>query len=675
MIAALLDGLNPPQRQAVEHRGGPLLVLAGAGSGKTRVITVRIAHLIASGVAPEHVLALTFTNKAAGEMAERVAGIIGEDAARRLTVGTFHSLGLRILDKYGNRLGLPKPLTLIDAGDQSVAIRQCLKLLNLDPRRHDPGRFLMAISNARNAEITPEELGQRSDRRFTAQLYRAYLNWLKAHRAIDFDDLILQPIRLMREHTDVRGELRARFRTILVDEYQDTNAMQLGMVRELSDEHRSLCVVGDDDQSIYGWRGACVANILEFERHFPDATTIALEQNYRSTGHVLASANAVIGVNTARKVKRLWTDIGDGELVKIVACKDPAAEAAWIASEVLRRQQQEERRFSDFGVLFRAGSQARALEDAFRMGGIPYRVVGAFDFYGRKEIKDVLCYLRLAMAPNDRAAFARVVNFPQRGIGPKSLELLLAYAEVNRKNPIAASSAAGQIAGLSAPQRSALQGFATMVDELRKRLRDPGADIAGAAAWICMECGARDAWIRDPTEGPGGETRWKNVEYLMESMRKWQRSNPRATLTEYLRKVTLDARSDREDGETDGVSLMTIHASKGLEWPVCFVVGCQDGVLPHQRTLDDGGDTSEERRLFYVAITRAREVLYLTRARVKRTFHGTEPSRPSRFLSDVPEEHREDIDRARGDVKEERDENKARFAALLAGLGGPPSDG
>ena len=666
MVAAL----NPQQRAAVLHRGGPLLVLAGAGSGKTRVITVRVAQLIATGTAPEHVLALTFTNKAAGEMGERVAHLVGYDAAQLVTVSTFHALGLRMLEEDKRRLGLGRQLTLLDAADQASAVRRCLKQLRIDPRRHDPRGFLMAISNARNAGKTPVDLARSPATRLIGRVYAAYLEYLKAYKAIDFDDLILKPIEMLREHDDLRAKWRDRFRNVLVDEYQDTNGMQLELLRLLIDEHRQLCVVGDDDQAIYGWRGAKVANILDFERHFADATAIALTQNYRSTGHILNAANAVIAGNTARKVKSLWTDVGDGELVRVVRCKDERGESSFVAGEIVKRRNAEGRRWSDFGVLFRASALAQPLEDALRLSGVPYKLVGAFDFFERKEVKDVLSYLRLIANPRDVPSLMRIINFPQRGIGPKSVEALLSYAEEHRMTPWRALTKGHDIPGIRAGQADALQKLSDLVLEATRRYEADGS-LAGTVEYICAETKAREAWIRDPTEGPGGQGRWRTIERLLASMRGFQERRPETGVRDYLRLVSLDKASAGDGAEEeDKVALMTLHAAKGLEWPVCFMIGCVEGVIPHQRTLEDSkGDVSEERRLFYVGITRARRHAYVTYASTRRRYRGSEPARPSRFIKDIPKEHRENIDRSKGGGPVTRTETKARFAALKARLG------
>ncbi|MCC6621279.1 MAG: UvrD-helicase domain-containing protein [Deltaproteobacteria bacterium] len=674
-VQRLIDALNPEQRAAVVHRGGPVLVLAGAGTGKTRVITVRIAALVAHDhIAPEHVLALTFTNKAAGEMRERVAHFLGRDAADKMTIGTFHSLGLRMVERDAKKLGFRRGVAMLDAADQASAVRQCLKQLRIDPKRHDPRAFLTTISNARNAGLPPEHFldGQPngSSMQLTGKVYQAYLRWLEAYQAMDFDDLILRANQLLREHGDVLVKWRQQFRTILVDEYQDTNIAQLDLVRALADEHRQLCVVGDDDQSIYGWRGADVRNILEFERHFPDATAVALTRNYRSTGHILSAANAVIGHNDARREKSLWTDIGEGEPVRVVTAKDPAAEASYVAAEIVRKKGESNGRWQDFGVLFRTSAQAKPIEEAFRLAGVPYRLVGAYEFFERKEVKDILSYLKLAVAPHDEVALLRVVNFPQRGIGPGAIEALHAAAHARHTGLWDVVRDAGSVPRLGAGQVEALRDFVKVIDELRTR-HERATPVGDLATWLCERLGAREAWLRDPTEGPGGEGRWRNVESLIEGMRAWQERKPHGELRDYLRVVALDSRDASGDaGEEDKVALLTLHAAKGLEWPFCFVIGCQEGILPHQRVVEsEDGDLAEERRLFYVGITRARRVCYLTLARGRYTFHGTEPSRPSRFLREVPAAHRVDVDRLKAVEASSKSEVLDRFKALKDRLG------
>ena len=672
IVDRLVGELNPEQRAAVLHRGGPVLVLAGAGTGKTRVITTRIAHLVArERIAPGGVLALTFTNKAAGEMAERVGHYLGQEAAEAMTIGTFHALGLQMLERDAKKLGFRRGVSLLDAADQASAVRHCLKQLRIDPKRHDPRGFLMAIGNYRNAGVAPEELLDSPGEKLYGQVYRAYLQWLEAYQAMDFDDLILRANQLMREHPDVLAKWREKFRAILVDEYQDTNTAQLELVRHLAAEHRQLCVVGDDDQSIYGWRGADVRNILEFERHFPDATALALTQNYRSTGHILGAANAVIGHNRKRREKSLWTDVGEGQPLRVVTCKDPSGEASFVAAEIIRIRERERLAWKDFGVLFRASTQTRPIEEAFRLTGIPFRLVGAYEFFERKEVKDILSYLRLAVNPHDDATLLRIVNFPQRGLGPKAIETLNAAAHARGHGLFDVVQHADAVAGLSPAQQQKLLDLATLLHAAAAHLaaKKPLADLV---TWMIAELGAREAWIRDPTEGPGGDHRWRNVEALLGLLRGWEKRNPEGQVRDWLRVVALDAKSiGSSHHDEDVVAVLTLHAAKGLEWPVAFVIGCQEGLIPHQRTIDsENGDLAEERRLFYVGITRARRQCFLTHAKVKAGFHGDEPARPSRFLRDIPAAHREDVDRQKGGEPVSRDETRARFAALRAKLAG-----
>lgn len=672
LVDRLVAELNPEQRAAVLHRGGPVLVLAGAGTGKTRVITVRIAQLVVRDyLAPESILALTFTNKAAGEMSERVAHFLGKDAAAAMTIGTFHSLGLQMLEKDAKRLGFKRGVSLLDAADQASAVRNCIKSLRIDPKRHDPRAFLMSIGNARNAGITPDELIDTPGRELTGRIYKAYIQWLEAYQAMDFDDLILRSNQLLREHPDALVKWRGKFQTILVDEYQDTNLAQLELVRHLADEHRSLCVVGDDDQSIYGWRGADVRNILEFEKHFPDATALALTQNYRSTGHILAAANAVIGNNKARREKSLWTDVGDGDAVRVVTCKDPSGEAAFIAAEITRIRSKEQRPFRDFGVLFRASVQTRAIEEAFRLTGIPFRLVGAYEFFERKEIKDILSYLRLATNPHDDATVLRIINFPQRGIGPKTIELLHEAAQARGRGLFDVIEHADEVDGLNKDQTAKLLTLSALIRESGGFLAAQKG-LCNLVLWLIDELGAREAWIRDPTEGPGGDRRWRNVEGLIRMLEAWEKRNPDGHIRDWLRVVALDSKNVGErDPNEDNVALLTLHAAKGLEWPVAFVIGCQEGLIPHQRTIDaPDGSIAEERRLFYVGITRARRQCFLTYAKVKTGIHGTEAARPSRFLREIPGTHRDDMDRQKGGGPVSKDETRARFEALRAKLSG-----
>jgi superfamily I DNA/RNA helicase len=668
-LATALSRLNPEQRLAVEHRGSPLLVLAGAGSGKTRVITVRIAHLVHYGLPAEQVLALTFTNKAAGEMVERVAELCGSAAAERMTLGTFHALGLRILEVEKRHFGHQGALTILDAADQVSTVRQCLKALRIDPHRHDPRTFLTTISNARNAGKGPAELGREPGRELTARVYTAYLEQLHAYRAFDFDDLLLKPVELFERAPEVLAKWRARCSAILIDEYQDTNPIQLRLVRLLGDAHRNLCAVGDDDQSIYGWRGATRQNILEFERHFPDGRVLALTQNYRSTGAILAAANAVIEGSRERRKKQLWTADGPGDPVRVVACKDDRAEAAFVAAEIHRLKAASALAWRDFGVLFRSSAQVEVLGEGLRLAGIPYRVVGASDFYERKEVKDALALCRLLVQPHDQAGLLRVINFPPRGMGPARVEAWLELASRLRIAPFEALARGSESSELPAAQRAALGELHRALAE-GHRACEQGGEPTEVFLGLTTALGAREAWLRDNSlEGSPGE-RWRHIERLLEGMRAFRRRRPGASLAEYLQLVALDGRRQGEESDLDQVALMTLHAAKGLEWPACFVVGCQEGLLPHQRSLDGGGDLDEERRLFYVGLTRARRVAALTWARTRRRYQGLEQARPSRFLADIPAACRADDDRSQGGGSLSAAEVSDRISALKARLSG-----
>jgi DNA helicase-2/ATP-dependent DNA helicase PcrA len=665
----LVADLNPPQKKAVLHTGGPVLVLAGAGSGKTRVITVRIARLLQDGVGANHILAITFTNKAAQEMKERVRAIVGEEVANRVTLSTFHALGLRILREDGPLVGFPRSLNILDSGDQFGVVRQCLKQLNLDPARHDPGMVLGAISRARHRGLSAEAMGRLPGQRLMGRVYQAYEETKKAYQATDFDDLILGPIKLLKEHEAAREKWCDRYRSVLVDEFQDTNGSQLELVQLLVDGHRDVCVVGDDDQSIYGWRGADISNILQFEDHFPDATLIPLEQNYRSTGHILAAANGVISRNTARREKSLWTASGDGEKVQVVACKSELAEATFVALEIGRRKGQGTN-FRDIGVLFRTAAQAQPLEEALRLHQIPYRLVGAHEFFERKEVKDVLAYLKLLERGNDRTSFMRAVAFPSRGVGPASVARFLAFVEQRGLSLTDGLKETSGISGLTRPAIAGLTGLNKTLRVARLRL-DEGASLADVVRFICDDTGAREVLIRDPTQGPGGRRRWQNVESLITWVGRFEQARKgKATLSDLLHQLALERQTPDDAAAENKVSLMTLHAAKGLEWPICFMVGCQEGLLPHQRVLDEGDDLSEERRLFYVGITRAQRTSILTYGSRRRRSGGNKPTKPSRFLKDIPAMHRDDSRRDAQAAGQDRDETRRRFAALKASLSG-----
>ena len=645
--------LNPPQREAVTHASGPLLVLAGAGSGKTRVITHRIVHLIERGVEPRHIAALTFTNKAAGEMRARVAGLLGsKKRAGELTMGTFHSLGLEILHKERAALGYPRGFVIYDTADQLGVLREILRRV-ADDRRYDVKAILTRISLAKNAFVAPDAYlpheGDEYDS-ITAEVYPRYQAQLRGFAAVDFDDLITETVRLLQGDAGVRERWATAFRHVLVDEYQDTNRAQLMMVKALCERHGNLCVVGDDDQSIYSWRGADPTHILRFERDFPGARVVVLDQNYRSTPTILAAANAVIGNNKDRRGKVLWSARPDGPLLAHVVAGDPEAEAKFVSEEV-DQLVKDGRRFADIAVLYRSNIQTRELEEALRVRRVPYRMFGGQQFFERKEVKDLIAYLRVALSERDEISLRRIANYPARGVGPGALERVSLEAQARRATLWSAveAAAAGQVEGVRPAQATALGTLVAAIHNLRAALETTGAAAAVRAlsAEIDLEGDIRSA---SPTH-TAAQRRLDNVESFVRQIGEREKRKPGpAALLEYLRHLSLaDSEGDekRSDEPGDRVTLTTLHGAKGLEFPVVFLIGAEEELLPHARSitpqatdvsdLDHVSDVSEERRLAYVGITRAEEMLYVTRC-ARRRRHGKEvPRIPSRFLLEIPE--------------------------------------
>jgi len=647
---ALLNGLNPEQREAVAHFEGPILVLAGAGSGKTRVLTTRIATLIEEhGVDPSLILAVTFTNKAAGEMRERVRRLLGREPAG-MWLGTFHAIGARILRRHALRLGWAPNFTIYDADDSLRQVKRVMEAQKLPPKRWPPKAVQAALSGAKNQLIGPEEYAELAADPFSrvvAGIYPAYQKALEEQNAFDFDDLLMKPVELLRDHADVLAHYRRRFQFLLVDEYQDTNHAQYRFLELLAREHGNLMVVGDDDQSIYGWRGADIRNILDFEKDFPAARVVRLEQNYRSTGRILEVANHVIAQNVKRKGKTLRTDAPPGERLTCVEAQDERDEAEWIVSEIETRLADDPSRSPrDFTILYRTNAQSRALEEALRRRDLPYQIVGGTRFYERREIMDVLAYLRLISNPRDAGAFDRVVNYPRRGIGDTSKARLLAWAAELGIGPIDAAARAAQCDGLTRAATAALEGFAALIGRYAARAADSG--VGELLERLVEEIGLEDALGE---EGPEGEERWENVTELLASAHEFDDAlaaaeevdddEPAAatSLDLFLQKVALVAEVDRHDPEAQAITLMTLHNAKGLEFPFVFISGLEDGLFPLARAYDEPDELEEERRLFYVGITRAREKLYLTHARSRRHGGTVLACTPSSFLDPIPVEH------------------------------------
>jgi DNA helicase II / ATP-dependent DNA helicase PcrA len=646
MESDYLENLNPEQRAAVEHFEGPILTLAGAGSGKTRVLTTRVAHLIHEyGVDPASILAVTFTNKAAAEMRTRIRRLLGREPAG-MWVGTFHSIGARLLRRHAGRLGWTPSFTIYDADEAVRETKRALERLNHSPKKWNPRAVHGAISAAKNQLVGPDVYAKQAAdlfSRIVADVYPVYEAALREQNAMDFDDLLVKPVHLLREHEEVRLAYRSRFTFVLVDEYQDTNHAQYVFLQLLAggDDAGNIMVVGDDDQSIYGWRGADIRNILDFEKDFPDARIIRLEQNYRSTGRILDAANAVISKNTKRKGKTLRTDAGPGDLITIVSALDERDEADWIGGEIearLRRDRSASLR--DFVVLYRTNSQSRAMEEAFRRRDLPYQIIGGTRFYERREIMDVLAYLRLISNPRDAGAFDRIINYPRRGIGDTSRAKLLEWAAQQRVTPLEAALRADEQPDLRGGAAQSFIAFAGMIQRYTALAAHIGT--GELVQKLIAEINLIDA-LRD--EGPEGADRIENVNELVAGAADFDartdideedRVEDATSLDMFLQKVTLLTDVDRHDPEAQAVTLMTVHNAKGLEFPTVFIAGMEDGLFPLARAFDEPDTLEEERRLFYVAITRAERKVFISHARSRRRAGDVMPGIPSSFLQPLP---------------------------------------
>jgi DNA helicase-2/ATP-dependent DNA helicase PcrA len=635
----LLEGLNDIQRQAVLHTEGPVLIVAGAGSGKTRALTHRIAYLIREeGVSPYEILAITFTNKASREMAGRVEALVGEGVARGMWVLTFHSACSRILRREHTHLGVPSSFTIYDDGDTERLIAGIEKDMDLDPKRFPPKAMAAGISKAKDRVLSPDELGSMASNFYEetlAKVYRSYEQRKRDAGALDFDDLITETVRLFRDHPDVLVHYQERFRYVLIDEYQDTSRAQYELVNLLASRYRNLCVVGDADQGVYSWRGATIQNILDFERDYPDAAVFLMEQNYRSTHSILAVANALIEQNVHRKPKALWTEIAGGEPVVSFKAGDEHEEALFVASEIERLRDEGGHRFSDIAVFYRTNAQSRVIEDVFMRVGTPYRVFGGVRFYQRREIKDVLGYLRLLLNPQDVISFRRVVNMPKRGIGDATVAAIGSFAVTEGIDVVEACRRVDEIGTLGRRAKGAVAGFNLVKSELFAHKED-GAGPARMVEFAAQESGYLAELEDDRTVEAQG--RIENLQELAGVAAEVVARDPEAGLAEFLEQVSLVGEQDEYEEEDSNVTLMTLHIAKGLEFPVVFVVGLEDGIFPHYRSMTDTAELEEERRLAYVGITRAQERLYLTHAWSRTLFGKTDYNPPSRFLNEIPRE-------------------------------------
>ncbi len=640
-----LNSLNPQQRLAVETIHGPVLILAGAGTGKTRVITFRIAYLIEKGVAPENILAVTFTNKAAREMKERVLKLIPRSRNREKkttgpTLCTFHSLGARILRKHIHLLGYKTNFVIYDDSEQVSAIKKILSHISARGEKPDPKDILARISKIKNGVKTDDVL----EDPLLRLVWPRYENSLRACNALDFDDLLGLTLKLFNEHKDVLEGYRKSFRFIMVDEYQDTNAAQFEIVKLLTQEHRNLCVVGDDDQSIYGWRGAEIANLLDLDKHFREVKVVKLEQNYRSTNTILDAANAVIKNNTRRRAKKLWSQNGQGNKILLQGFETDEEEARTVVEEIEFTRLTHRVPWQDFAILFRTNQQSRPLEIALRQAGVKYRLIGGQSYFDRREIRDVLAYLKTLHNPHDDVSLLRIANVPARGLSDATMQRLLAASQERQCSVFSAMRHTDVQAGFSAKTREAMQAFLALLEHKRAQLHSGESfSLSSWAEQLFQQIGYVDELRRSEKDPQTAENRVRNIKELLLDLEQEGNAHLPAheRLSLFLEELMLDKDREEEEQESNGVTLITMHSCKGLEFPRVYIVGLEDGLLPHTRSKEEG-TIDEERRLFYVAITRARQALSLSYCAGRKRYGQLMPCHRSRFLSELPEELVED---------------------------------
>lgn len=641
----IFDTLNDRQCEAVKHTEGPLLITAGAGSGKTKVLTCRIAHLLELGVAPYRILAITFTNKAAKEMKERVTNLVGAQADS-IWLSTFHSFCAKLLRfEVDGFHGYTRNFTIYDSSDQLVLVKDCLKKLNLDDKQFTPRSVLGTISSAKNVLMDAKVFAAKASDFYeqkVADVYAMYQEKLRENNAVDFDDLLFLAVRLLQENEEVREKYQTRFQYILVDEYQDTNHAQYALTKILAARWRNICVVGDADQSIYAWRGADIRNIIDFTRDYPDAASIKLEQNYRSTKTILHAANAVIDNNESRPKKTLWTENPTGNKIIHYQAQTEHDEADYIAGVIYNRHEISHEPYGDMAILFRTNAQSRVLEEKLMRYAIPYTMVGGTKFYDRKEIKDVLAYLRLLYNPEDSLSLTRIINVPKRNIGATTMEHVAAYAEAQGISLFEALSSTDEIP-VTKRAKASLENFAAMIFDLLNDIE--GKDVLSLIETVIKQTGYGDMLDKEAEHDPQGESRKENVGEFLSVAKDYMDSNPEGNLQDFLENVALVSDVDDFESSDSKVTLMTLHAAKGLEFPVVFLTGLDEGLFPHSRTLMDPSQVEEERRLAYVGITRAERQLYVTNA-VTRTMYGRISAyMPSRFLAEIPPQFVEDYHR------------------------------
>jgi len=678
----LLEGLNSPQRQAVQQTEGPVLLLAGAGSGKTRVITHRIAYILANKLAkPSEILAVTFTNKASEEMRERVAELVGAKVAKQIMLTTFHSFCVRVLRSHIQQLGYRKDFTISSEGDVRTLVRRVLGDIEGTTETFSPQILISEISLYKNTGTKPEappepapdppvetpkrrrggkaaaakeeppaksgkELTEEKYKAWLPEVYERYQSALRAANTVDFDDLLLLTLELWREHPEICERFQKHYRYVMVDEYQDTNRIQYMLMRAVVEKRRNLCVVGDDDQSIYGWRGADSRNILDFEQDFPEAKVITLDQNYRSTEMVLKAANAVIANNTQRRPKNLWSNLGKGRILEWLVTADEEHEAETMAKWLEHIRERSGAAYSDFAVLYRSNLQSRPMEITFRNAGIPYVVIGGQEFFERAEVRDIVAYLKICANPRDEASFLRIINMPRRGIGDAALHQIHALCVergINLKEAMADLLKQGAIAGSAA---TGIREFLAIADDYRRRFREPNSSLSQTARALVDQIKYREELART-SKAPGQfEMRWNNVQAVFGAIEKYEKEAEKPSLYEFLDENSLNTDEDRrskKERRASGVTLMTIHSAKGLEFPFVFIAGCEEGLLPHDKSVREAAAAGapgieEERRLFYVALTRGRRHVTFFEALSRNRFGRNVMTQTSRFLKEVPDD-------------------------------------
>ena len=640
-----LNSLNPQQREAVTHKKGSLLLLAGAGSGKTRVITCRIAHLLQQGIPSAQILAVTFTNKAAREMVERVREMVGASAVKGMTIATFHSLCVRILKAHIDRLGFKKNFSIYAAADQQRLIRDLLREISSENSSTDADQVLWRISAAKNRLISADSY-QSSDHdpitALVATIYPRYQRALKAYNAVDFDDLLMFAVQLLEQYADLQTHYSERFQYQMVDEYQDTNPVQYRLLKLLAKNHGNLCVVGDDDQSIYAFRGADVANILDFEHDFPGAKVIKLEQNYRSSGNILAAANAVIKNNSKRREKALWTNSGAGTKIEYLLCEDGEDEARQVMEQIHVEKYRRKLNYGDFAILYRTNSQSRAFEEQLRYENISYVLIGGQQFFDRKEIKDVVAYLKTIQNPADEVNLLRILNYPKRGIGEGSIDRIIRYSAAEKISLWKVLQQVDQVPEMNDRTATACDSFVELIKRYQRRFKQP-LRLLETLQELFTELKLAKEIYRQEKDPQVAQRRVTNQEELLNSMAIYLERTPQPNLGGFLERISLfDDAPGKNDKESklalDAVTLMSLHSSKGLEFPVIFLTGLEEGFLPHKKSIYETFDIDEERRLCYVGITRAQQQLFFLGAQQRRKYGKLEQREPSRFLSEIPED-------------------------------------